>query len=1065
MFDPTKPMDSQYQDPFANPFNPLTATRANWNIDPVYTTPGYTANFRPAYAGPVGYQQPLGNMGFWEGVSRGGLGGALGPDWQRMPMYMNPVQYQGAATNAAMDPMQDGMTSGAFKFAAPFAAFALGEMAMSSRVGFRSHDAATWASHMWSRAWGNNPTMTRSVSGAMGSAMGRGVTGGALNLAGNLAGGHGAALTGSAVGRGLIGLGGGAGAIAGRLALPVMAGQAIMSGVEHTFVDPYVAIRRGQKAFMANFANQYIGEDGGGLTTGFGMSRRRASQISTALTKDSVRDHAFDVGDYNIIGDYASQAGMFNDVKDFDVQTIRSRVKNIASQVKTVMAVANEPSLQEAVKMLAKLKQSGATDVGGFAGTVLSNIGSNAAVSGISVQQMMNTVGATGQYLYQSQGLTPFIGMQQAGSMHSGFSTAFRSGLIDPAAMARMGGIDGATQSAMAAQIGLARSNYNMMGLANKYMFGTENAGNWTGNIANFGSNMANDPLGTMGLMSLFDNEMVSAQLQKNPSAVYDQVFQLMNNLPGENSVGKFVSVAKGFGLSGDQLRATVEQMRAANNADARGLKTGAMMGSHQKNYLAAMAQHNLDYADSWMSVPVHGWRNMSRGLESFGTGIMGGWNEMWAGAGDWLENEALGLKYNRGDVRRLTDRDLTTGAFYKADGGARGIGIDVSKYSVPIRGNSYGAFASAAGEAGGFKEKYGSFFGAVNGSEGGQALARALKSGDKDAILRATAMLGDKINMIGGEGSRDTKVLQLLKDAKTLGGLSVDDMVYAEGRSSSTRSALKGVLGNILGKNFKGDVVSGMSMLQQAQGLFRAGQGDLLGSMMDGNGALTPEAAAFYEDAVERGMLKGVDGAGNQALALEGLVYDISRKDVAWGNQGLLGMMMPNMQGLDSKEEMLAAYRKGRKFGLSKEDRAAVNKLIKSGNLQAAAKELQARASAKGLRDSGAMLQTKPTSAIDSHDAEGKDSTKQLVQQVYTSSAGVSQEMSRMNMLREAAQNLDFTKFEMVKSMIDADLAGKYNEAADKQLRAAKINETLAEKKLETVQGGFNLFGAFSKD
>jgi hypothetical protein len=68
----------------------------------------------------------------------------------------------------------------------------------------------------------------------------------------------------------------------------------------------------------------------------------------------------------------------------------------------------------------------------------------------------------------------------------AGQAAAFRSGLISPEMMARLGGVEGATQLSVTGQVNASQTTYNMMRLYNKYTSG-QGGGGVMENVSNFG--------------------------------------------------------------------------------------------------------------------------------------------------------------------------------------------------------------------------------------------------------------------------------------------------------------------------------------------------------------------------------------------------------------------------------------------------------------------------------------------------------------------------------------------------------------------------------------------------
>lgn len=1025
MFDPTNPTGTNYNDPFGDPRNPLNATRGNWSIDPLYITPGYTANFRPQYSGPMGYSVSGSSMGFWNGMANGGMGNALSYlspyNMSRIPMYSNPVQYQQSASDAvslgALDSTSNFMTN----FAAPFAAFYAGEALTSGRVRWGMDAATSNMSRWWASATGGSQSQiaraatTRTFSGALGATLGRGMAGGLVGAMGTITGIGASAARGSVFGSAAMGAASLAGGIAGRIGVPIMVGNAIMEGIDHTFVDPYLAVRQGQQSLIANFANQYIG-DGGGRITGFGLSRERAGRISGALAQASARDMAFEVGDYGKIADYAARAGMFNDVQDFDVSTIRNRVKSLATQVKMVMEVANEPSLQEAVKMLAKMKVAGASDANGFAAQMISTIGRNAGISGISTQEMMNTVGATGQYLYQSQGLTPYIGIREASTMHAGFTTAFRKGLIDPAAMARMGGVAGATQAAMEGTVSLARTNYNMMGLANQYMFGMSGNRGFSGNIAAFGANMSSDPLAIQGLMEVYGNDMVSAQLRDNPNAPVRQIYDMMSAMGLSNNVGNFASVASSFGLNATQTRALIERMRVANSPTAQAHMDGAIRGQLEKARAATISQHGLDYGSSPVGWAVHGWRAGSAGLSAFGAATAEAVTSPFSSLSDWFSETGHELRYGSpAEYLNVSNYARTAEGFFGRKtinamdidfSGNRGF-IDLQKITGSSKhGDMYGRARSMAQ---GLGKQFGDFFGSMD-STSRSAILGMIKNGASREDLRAAIKgLGvDAISKISGPNTTDGKIAALLNNAGSLSHL----ISASDGSVGGLKDSISGVMRAVLGEGVSGDFISDIGMMRSIRA--SAGYAGSLDHYLD-----TGEGKSLVSSLTDRGLLS--KGAGRDSI-------------------------IETISGLQQRMELATGFRTFDMVGSKASIEAAYNDAVRrkdpsiAGLSKREAMELIASRQVRNIRDPNKI------GSASSVYTGNADTNAGLVQAHFLNADAATRLDASQRALAEMSSLTDMSAADQLTNNLQLNAGRMQLEAAEKNLKAAIMNSELAD-------------------
>ena len=280
-------------------------------------------------------------------------------------------------------------------------------------------------------------------------------------------------------------------------------------------------------------------------------------------------------------------------------------MKTIIGQVKTIMQIGNTSDFKEAIEILAKLQSSGvgSKDVS----RVVGSLGGMASVAGVSLQKMMSTVGAQGEYLFASNGMNPYGGQLAAANAYGAFSAAQRSGLMSRSLLARMGGVEGATQSEVGALVGAAQTPYASMSMYNKFLNGGESR-SIVGNVSKFGGAMARGGLAAVGEFEYNRAEMASKMLEDGGHAkVMDMVYQIAQSTPGAMKDGKvkagamYEILTKQIGLTDAQAHANIEAQRGAQDAGTltqtlAGLNSG-MRASRQK-YL-----ENEGYGMIWSPV------------------------------------------------------------------------------------------------------------------------------------------------------------------------------------------------------------------------------------------------------------------------------------------------------------------------------------------------------------------------------------------------------------------------------------------------------------------------------
>lgn len=618
---------------FQDPLNPFNTTQGNWGIDPTYLTPSYAAPYRPQYRGPQGAPPPDSNVGY--GTS---LYNVFSPFAQNR-MYGDTTNQESPYYSALAYKPVDNAAWGLQRGIVPALAFAAGLKASSVKT---ASNSAAYSSTMyaWKMATGAAPAqaaaaaaqmgMGARIGSSVGQGLARGVTGGLGSMGVNVGARAAGGLAGAA---GLIGAG------AGSIAWPLVVGQAITSAADHALFDPYSATRGGEQSLRANFSNIMAGSGSNGNTvTGFGASRQFASGLSSRLTRSSIKDMSLDTYGMNDLTDMAARSGQLDDVQ---LEQLESRMKKLSKQVKVMMRVANEPDFRAAMEMMGELKVAGVST--NVAGRVLQNIGGSSAIAGVSAQKMMNTVGAQGQYIYQSNNLTPYIGQTQAAQTYGAFSSAYRMGLIGDATMAKFGGREGITQLAVTGQVNAAQTPYNQIMLMNQ-TFGRGNSGSVVGNLSSFGQMAAADPLAAAGAMGMYDSEMTSKQLmQKGPGAILDQIKQISAVIPGMQNKNGQIDVEKAFllmtrqmGLPEMEAKAVLKELQVYGKQGARDQMTSALRGNMQRDTIKFLEQEGMGSGRfNSLTLPI---RNNWKAFKAGGAGIVGDVLEGTGKFGDNLE-------------------------------------------------------------------------------------------------------------------------------------------------------------------------------------------------------------------------------------------------------------------------------------------------------------------------------------------------------------------------------------------------------------------------------------------
>lgn len=561
---------------------PIT-TYEGFGINAAYTTPAYMANFRPAYS----FEQDPYNPYAQEYPYSAALAESVFPFRDSSTFASDPMAHQFAMNKTVDDTHWDTMVDGATKWGTPIAAWWAAnkvfnrQVRSANPVGRGFYGASAYVKNGFFQAKGHTAgmaaaraAMATKAKQSLGARVGAGVLGTGFRGAGAIANmglkGLGFA-GGSGVAAGFGAVGATLGSAVGGIALPILAAQAVAGAANKYVADPYISLRRNEDAMLSNAANTFVGGGAGTVMGGFGLSAQHASKLAEAFTQSGTDDTAFKREDMGIMADYAMQQGLMNDVGNMNVDDMKKRVANMADTVKLIMAVANTDSVKTAIEYMGRLKAAGITDPAAARRTMQS-IGVSSAMSGVAVEQLMNTVGNQGQLMFQSQGLLPVLGQKAAIGTHAGFANAYKAGLISTENLAMMGGLDGATQNSMSGFLKMTSSQANMMGLHAGLPMGS----GMVETMSKFGSEYAKNPFAMMGDMIVNGRARLSEQLASTGqitaeiSALKQKASQFGNIFLDDDGNFKNASdlpvLMREMGLSDEEIRTKLEAWKSVQS-------------------------------------------------------------------------------------------------------------------------------------------------------------------------------------------------------------------------------------------------------------------------------------------------------------------------------------------------------------------------------------------------------------------------------------------------------------------------------------------------------------------
>lgn len=623
---------------FSSPLNSMNTNSGDWGMNSAYMTPSYTSPYRPRYQGPQGSQSNGYRPGFFRSLNH----------------VINP--FEGGGTNYGGNTYAQGE---AYYSAIGMRPIDAGMHAMQNIVVPMAFSAMAYK-HLAKPMGDIGERFGAGLMGRMGAGLGLGPAGASR----------------------LASLGGGVGKLAFGIGGPLMAAQVGMGLADSAFFDPYTAQRSSMDTLRRNTAGITYGEGTGNDVTGGGVSRRFAAQYAGNVSKMAARDVTFSQMEVSQLTDFAGRSGLMDNVSSSQMS---KRMKEITSQVKTVMAVANTSDFREAIEIMSKLQSSG---VGSqrLSGT-MGAIGGLASAAGMSTQRLMNTVGAQGQYLYGANGLTPYVGQLTAGQAAASFGTAFRSGLMSPALMARMGGVEGASQSSNTGLLAALQSPY-AMAIGMNAMHGGA-VGSVVGNMSKFGGSMASNPLSAIGHMNMLRPALLSNMAENEGlHSVQMQLAQMGKMIPGAlNNKGKmdtgvmYQLMTGMMGIQDTDARAMIEDFRG--RLDPKGRRAHmASLGRAQQDFDMKFADQN-SMNKGIFTRPYNAVLNFKRGMDETGSENINKITRLWAGASDYVEGGIVPAMYgesNRPSAVSLKD-------FNKKIGG-RQINVDKAKAILATTGS-----------------------------------------------------------------------------------------------------------------------------------------------------------------------------------------------------------------------------------------------------------------------------------------------------------------------------------------------------------------------------------------
>ena len=702
----TYPYDPMFQATMPNDYGSPTNFGAyggnpnaqGWGLNSSYLTPSYLAPYRPQYSGNPNFQMP--NMNFAQAARN------ISPFASDTPYYADPQMMRAQAGREFASKVGDaGMSA-----AQIMGSTAVGLAVMASVDSFRFQGLGGSQADVRGVAHGFRSMMPTWLGGAATSTeaayLARSQT---LMEAGGRYAGHAAGwLAGKGVsgtlqagsmllrGRGISNLpniagavaraGAIAGATAGSLLAPFALMEAAVATTDRLVFSPYVSGRQNADMIQDSLRGTYTGY--GSNASPLSMTNLEASKRGFEMSRSMVEGNTFGMRAGADIYSNAYAMGLFKGT-GFGQHEMKKRMKDVTESVSLIMSVFNDPSTQEAITRLSQLAHGG----GLKSYTDISQLSQKyrvaSAVTGIGSRELMSGVGQQGQMMYAQSGLMPYLGQYAALNAMSGLTAGYRAGLISTPSLAMMGGVEGATQMSMQAQLGLASTPYFGMTAYNKAM--GYNGSSITGNMATFGQSMANNPIRAYGGYLLNKDVFSSHALKNDPASVMDQIFEQAKYRPGSfNREGKLyveaaTAIAAEQGIDPTLMRALFGEIQGSAVADRSGARAAAFEQSR-----AAMFNTNGAY---YMSDGTFGAYSPGRILYSamrigkdtlsyMSKNIMEPISNMASSAGDWFTNTNYKMSAIYGGDAGLSANEGLTAEDWSGTTNIKSRKYDVSAYN-----------------------------------------------------------------------------------------------------------------------------------------------------------------------------------------------------------------------------------------------------------------------------------------------------------------------------------------------------------------------------------------------
>ena len=541
-----------------NYFTPVLGTQAFSGFDPSYITPESYAPYR-ANPGQAPLSQMYNPRNFGAGQYLVGQDLPWSPFAAQSADYSRVAFLRSQATYRPSDTFMGGMQS---------VGVPLGAAYLASRIASANMTRVSVANPIYRSIGGlfaGEEGVKWSASAAMGNRVGSTVGRALLSPLDRLGVlGEGTA---ASVGEGIGGLVGAGAAVGWPFLLASMASKVANQAV----FRPYGNIRALQNTIGQLSSGISFAGINGYANSGRGLGSIGSAELASYSDVLGASNSTFTQTSVNKILSHGIQEGLFNNVNS--ISQMKEKLKAVTKTVKFVMEIGNIAA-GEATKLVANIQAGGASVRNGAAATFLKDMGISSSIAGTDMSQLYSTIGQQGSYFYQAAGLVPDVGAATAMKIYSGFSAAYRGGSMPNSLLASMGGVGGATQSALQGTVQLGQTTLASILAANRYMTGKGNGKlGMVSATTNYASWLAGNPLARSGEMAL-RGSMLTSKLLQSPHIVAKMVREQLRYVPtdlwqnkdGSIKEGAAMTALMGMGISERDARAMVYKNEADNS-------------------------------------------------------------------------------------------------------------------------------------------------------------------------------------------------------------------------------------------------------------------------------------------------------------------------------------------------------------------------------------------------------------------------------------------------------------------------------------------------------------------